>query len=168
VQKSISISMKQIGGTVFAHASTRQHARAARPTATSDSSEIDIKNIVYSNSRTPVHNVCVVTCVHATPAVTAGVKRRETGKAPEVPTHERRSWWWHGEEDNKSARLQIQSQSSASLPLRLRGNVRSTIRVRIGVGIRLGLYVTCTPSLYLPPCTSIYTPTRSKQYNTKY
>jgi hypothetical protein len=53
--------------------------------------DIDIKNTVYSNSRTPVHSVCVVTCVHATPAVTAGGKRGETGKAPEVPTYQRRS-----------------------------------------------------------------------------
>jgi hypothetical protein len=34
--------------------------------------DIDIKNTVYSNSRTPVKSVRVVTCVHATPAVTAG------------------------------------------------------------------------------------------------
>jgi hypothetical protein len=53
--------------------------------------DIDIKNTVYSNSRTPVNSVCVVTCVHATPAVTAGGKRGETGKALEVPTHQRRS-----------------------------------------------------------------------------
>jgi hypothetical protein len=51
--------------------------------------DIDIKNTVYSNSRTPVNGVHVVTCVHATPAVTAGGKRGETGKAPEVPTHQR-------------------------------------------------------------------------------
>jgi hypothetical protein len=38
--------------------------------------------------------------------------------------------------------------------------VRSTIRVYVGVSIRLGLYVTCTQSLYLPPCTFIYTPKR--------
>jgi uncharacterized protein YunC (DUF1805 family) len=53
--------------------------------------DIDIKNTVYSNSRTPVNSVRVVTCVHATPAVTAGGKRGETRKAPEVPTHQRRS-----------------------------------------------------------------------------
>jgi hypothetical protein len=49
--------------------------------------DIDIKYTVYSNSRTPVNSVCVVTCVHATPAVTTEGKRGETGKAPEVPTH---------------------------------------------------------------------------------
>jgi hypothetical protein len=53
--------------------------------------DIDIKNTVYSNSRTPVNIVCVVTFVHATPAMTAGGKRGETWKAPEVPTHQRRS-----------------------------------------------------------------------------
>jgi hypothetical protein len=53
--------------------------------------DIDIKNTVYSNSRTPVNSVRVVTCVHATPAVTAGGKRGETRKAPEVLTHQRRS-----------------------------------------------------------------------------
>jgi uncharacterized protein YunC (DUF1805 family) len=53
--------------------------------------DIDIKNTVYNNSRTPVNSVRVITCVHATPAVTAGGKRGETGKAPEVPTHQRRS-----------------------------------------------------------------------------
>jgi hypothetical protein len=53
--------------------------------------DIDIKNTIYNNSRTPVHSVRVVTCVHATPAVTAGGKRVETGKAPEVPTHQGRS-----------------------------------------------------------------------------
>jgi hypothetical protein len=37
--------------------------------------DIDIKNTVYSNSRTPVNSVRVVTCVHATPAVTARGKR---------------------------------------------------------------------------------------------
>jgi hypothetical protein len=52
---------------------------------------INIKNNVYSNSRTPVNSVRVITCVHTTPAVTAGGKRGETGKAPEVPTHQRRS-----------------------------------------------------------------------------
>jgi hypothetical protein len=49
--------------------------------------DIDIKNTVYSNSRTPVHSVRVVTCVHATLAMTAGGKRGETRKAPEVLTH---------------------------------------------------------------------------------
>jgi hypothetical protein len=29
--------------------------------------DIDIKNTVYINSRTPVNSVRVVTCVHATP-----------------------------------------------------------------------------------------------------
>jgi uncharacterized protein YunC (DUF1805 family) len=53
--------------------------------------DIDIKNNVYSNSSTPVNSVCVVTCVHATPAVTAGGKRGETEKASDVPTHQRRS-----------------------------------------------------------------------------
>jgi hypothetical protein len=52
VQKSISISMKQIGGTVFAHAPTRQHARAARPAATSNSSEIFTIHVVV-RSRLP-------------------------------------------------------------------------------------------------------------------
>jgi hypothetical protein len=53
--------------------------------------DINIKNTVYSNSRTPINSVHIVTCVHTTPAVTAGGKRGETGKAPEVPTHHRRS-----------------------------------------------------------------------------
>jgi hypothetical protein len=53
--------------------------------------DIDIKNTVYSNSRTPVNIIRVVTCVNATPAMTVGGKRGETGKAPEVPTHQRRS-----------------------------------------------------------------------------
>jgi hypothetical protein len=53
--------------------------------------DIDIKNTVYSNLRTPVNSVCIVTCVHTTSAVTAGGKRGETRKAPEVPTHQRRS-----------------------------------------------------------------------------
>jgi uncharacterized protein YunC (DUF1805 family) len=53
--------------------------------------DIDIKNTVYNNSRTLVNSVRIVTCVHATPAVTAGMKRGETGKAQEVPTHQRRS-----------------------------------------------------------------------------
>jgi hypothetical protein len=53
--------------------------------------DIDIKSTVYSNSRTPVNSVRVITCVHATPAVTVGGKRRETRKAPEVLTHQRRS-----------------------------------------------------------------------------
>jgi hypothetical protein len=52
---------------------------------------IDIKNTVYSNSRTPVNSVRVVICVHATPAVTAGGKRGDTRKAPEVLTHWRSS-----------------------------------------------------------------------------
>jgi hypothetical protein len=58
---------------------------------TTDYLEIDIKNNVYNNLRTPVNSVYVITCVHATPVVTAGGKRGETGKAPEVPTHQRRS-----------------------------------------------------------------------------
>jgi hypothetical protein len=37
--------------------------------------DIDIKNNIYSNSRTPVNSIRVVTCVHATSAVTAGGKR---------------------------------------------------------------------------------------------
>jgi hypothetical protein len=37
--------------------------------------DIDIKNNVYSNSWTPVNNGYVLTCVHTTPAVTAGGKR---------------------------------------------------------------------------------------------
>jgi hypothetical protein len=53
--------------------------------------DIKIKNNVCSNSSTPVNSVRVVICVHDTPAVTAGGKRGETGKAPEVPTHQRRS-----------------------------------------------------------------------------
>jgi uncharacterized protein YunC (DUF1805 family) len=53
--------------------------------------DIDIKNTVYRNSRTPVHSIRVVTCIHATLDVTAGGKRGETGKAPEVLTHQRRS-----------------------------------------------------------------------------
>jgi uncharacterized protein YunC (DUF1805 family) len=50
--------------------------------------DIDIKNTVYGNLRTPVNSVHVITCVHATLAVTAGGKRGENGKAPEVPTHQ--------------------------------------------------------------------------------
>jgi hypothetical protein len=42
--------------------------------------DIDIKNIVYSNSRTPVNSVRVVISIHDTPAVTAGGKRGETGR----------------------------------------------------------------------------------------
>jgi hypothetical protein len=53
--------------------------------------DIDIKNTVYSNSRTPVNNVRVINCVHATSVVTVGGKRGETRKAPEVPTHQRHS-----------------------------------------------------------------------------
>jgi uncharacterized protein YunC (DUF1805 family) len=53
--------------------------------------DIDIKNTIYNNLRTPVNIVRVVTCIHATSAVTAGGKRGETGKAPEVPTHQRHS-----------------------------------------------------------------------------
>jgi uncharacterized protein YunC (DUF1805 family) len=53
--------------------------------------DINIKNTVYNNSRTPVHSVRVITCVHVTLAVTAGGKRGETRKAPEVSTHQRRS-----------------------------------------------------------------------------
>jgi hypothetical protein len=53
--------------------------------------DIDIKNNVYGNSRTPVNSVRIITCVHTTPAMTAVGKRGETGKAPEVPTHQRRS-----------------------------------------------------------------------------
>jgi uncharacterized protein YunC (DUF1805 family) len=53
--------------------------------------DIDIMNNICSNSSTPVNSVRVVTCVHDTPAVTAGGKRGETGKALEVPTHQRRS-----------------------------------------------------------------------------
>jgi hypothetical protein len=37
--------------------------------------DIDIKNNVYNNLRAPLHSVLVFTCVHATPAVTAGGKR---------------------------------------------------------------------------------------------
>jgi hypothetical protein len=37
--------------------------------------DIIIKNTVYSNSRTRVKSVCIVTCVHATPIVIAGGKR---------------------------------------------------------------------------------------------
>jgi uncharacterized protein YunC (DUF1805 family) len=51
--------------------------------------DINIKNTVYSNSRTPVHSVHVITCVRATPAVTAGGKRGDTRKASVVPTHQR-------------------------------------------------------------------------------
>jgi hypothetical protein len=36
--------------------------------------------------------------------VTAGGKRWETGKAPEVPSHQRCSWRWQGGEDFKSSR----------------------------------------------------------------
>jgi uncharacterized protein YunC (DUF1805 family) len=53
--------------------------------------DIDIKNTIYSNSKTLIHSVCDVTCIHATLDVTAGGKRGETGKAPEVPTHQKSS-----------------------------------------------------------------------------
>jgi hypothetical protein len=53
--------------------------------------DIDIKNTVYNNLRIPVHSVRVITCVLATPVVTTGGKRGKTRKAPEVPTHQRRS-----------------------------------------------------------------------------
>jgi uncharacterized protein YunC (DUF1805 family) len=53
--------------------------------------DIDIKNTLYINSRTLVNSVRVITYVHATPPVTAGGKRGESGKAPEVPTHQRHS-----------------------------------------------------------------------------
>jgi hypothetical protein len=45
-----------------------------------------MKNNVYNNSRTPVNSVCVITCVHDTPAVTVGGGREEIGKEPEVLT----------------------------------------------------------------------------------
>jgi hypothetical protein len=53
--------------------------------------DIDIKNTIYSNSRTSVNSVRIVTCIHGTPTVTVGGKRGETWKAPEVLTHQRRS-----------------------------------------------------------------------------
>ena len=42
--------------------------------------DIDIKRNVYGNSSatTPVNSIRVVTCVHTTPAVTAGGKRGDT------------------------------------------------------------------------------------------
>jgi uncharacterized protein YunC (DUF1805 family) len=52
---------------------------------------IDIKNTIYSNSRTPINSVRVVICLHATPTVTAGGKSGETGKTLEMSTHQRRS-----------------------------------------------------------------------------
>ena len=47
--------------------------------------DIDINGYVYSNSSatTPVNSVRLVTCVHDTPAVTAGGNRGEGRKAPE-------------------------------------------------------------------------------------
>jgi hypothetical protein len=39
--------------------------------------DFDIKNNVYNNLRTPINSIHIVTCVHATPAVTAGGKREE-------------------------------------------------------------------------------------------
>jgi hypothetical protein len=51
--------------------------------------DINAKNNDYDNSRTPINSVYIVTCVHATPTVTAGGKIGETGKAPEVPTDQR-------------------------------------------------------------------------------
>ena len=46
---------------------------------------IDINGYVYSNSSatTPVNSIRLVTCVHDTPAVTAGGNREETRKASE-------------------------------------------------------------------------------------
>ena len=46
---------------------------------------LDINGYVYSNSSatTPVNSVRLVTCVHDTPAVTAGGNRGEGRKAPE-------------------------------------------------------------------------------------
>jgi hypothetical protein len=48
--------------------------------------DIDIKNNVYNNSRAPVHSVLVVTCVHATPAMTMGGKREDAPKGDAVTT----------------------------------------------------------------------------------
>ncbi|KAE8810456.1 Metal transporter Nramp2 [Hordeum vulgare] len=47
--------------------------------------DIDINGYVYNNSSatTPVNNVCIVTSVHATPAVTAGGNKGEGRKASE-------------------------------------------------------------------------------------
>ena len=57
---------------------------------------LDINGYVYNNSSatTPVNSVRLVTCVHDTPAVTAGGNREETRKTPEVDAvtaHQRRS-----------------------------------------------------------------------------
>jgi hypothetical protein len=57
--------------------------------------------------------------------------------------------------------IYLASHSSTSSPIYvLLHLVRSIICVCIGVSIRLGLYITCTSNIYLPPCTSIYTLTR--------
>jgi hypothetical protein len=40
--------------------------------------DVDVKNSVYSNLRTPINNVCLVTCIHTTLAVNAEGKREET------------------------------------------------------------------------------------------
>jgi hypothetical protein len=45
---------------------------------------IDIKNKVNHNSRTPVNSVCVITCVYTTPAMNEGVKREEAPKGEKV------------------------------------------------------------------------------------
>jgi hypothetical protein len=60
---------------------------------------------------------------------------------------------------NAIQRFSGEGYNNLDVSFRARG-VRSIIRVRVGVSIRLGLCITCTPSLYLSPCTSIYTPTR--------
>jgi hypothetical protein len=51
--------------------------------------DIDIKNNVYNNSKTPVNSVHVITCVHDTRDVIVEGKRREIGKALDELTHHR-------------------------------------------------------------------------------
>jgi hypothetical protein len=75
----------------FGSGSYKDHDNLDHGYITAGYLDIDIKNNVYSNSRTPVNIVRVIICVHDTPAVTAGGKREETGKASEVLTHQRRA-----------------------------------------------------------------------------
>jgi hypothetical protein len=89
--------------------------------------DIDSKNTIYSNSRTLVNSVRVITCIHATPA---------EGREERPGRHQRCRPIRDAVDDDKggddgNATLQIQSQSSASLPLRLRGNVRLHVPVRL-------------------------------------
>jgi hypothetical protein len=74
----------------------------------------DIKNNVYKKSRAPVHNILVVTCVHATPVVTAGGKREEAPEGDAVTAlgaePSQTQWMMTWSKDDESAILQMQSQ----------------------------------------------------------